>query len=60
VDSTTKTRFAHNGQTPGRPVVYRVVAKRAGQTAPPSNEAALYTNGPAGLEVVEGGQAAAA
>lgn len=45
VDVSTSTRFDHTGQTPGRAVVYRIVATRSGFKAPPSNEAALYTGG---------------
>lgn len=57
VDVTTKSKFDHEGQTPGRPVVYRVYAKRAGQKSGFSNEATVYSGG--GLQVLEGGQQAA-
>lgn len=45
VDVTTKTRYDDGDQTPGRSVLYRIIAKRSDDQAPPSNVAALYSGG---------------
>jgi len=45
VDVTTKTRFTHDGQTPGTEVFYRVYAQRAGSQSGYSNIAVVYSDG---------------
>lgn len=42
VDTTTKTKYQHTGQTPGVRAQYRVRAKRADLSSAPSNEAVVY------------------
>jgi hypothetical protein len=42
VGSTTKTRFKHENQTPGRPLWYRVISARAGKTSPPCPHVPVY------------------
>lgn len=42
VDVVTATKFKHGGQTPGRNVVYRVLARRGDVVSPPSNTASVY------------------
>ncbi len=42
VASTTKTRFKHVNQIPGRPLWYRVLATRAGKTTPPCSAVSVY------------------
>lgn len=44
IEVTTRVRFAHEGQTPGQKVVYRVSAKRGPNQSAPSNEAVVYDN----------------
>jgi hypothetical protein len=58
LDSTTRCKYEHGGQTPGRFIRYRVYAQRGTRKSFPSGTAAVYD--PAtGLTVEEGGQAAA-
>lgn len=42
VGSTTRTRFDHEGQTPGAQAIYRVYAQRGKLKSQPSNEAIVY------------------
>jgi len=42
VDVITVTRYAHTGQQPGVPIVYRVRARRGKESSDPSNEASVY------------------
>jgi hypothetical protein len=42
VASTTKTRFKHLNQTPGRPLHYRIYASRAGKQTTPCTPVSVY------------------
>ena len=42
IDTTTKTKYEHTGQTVGQQVVYHVRAKRDDITSDPSNDAVIY------------------
>lgn len=59
VDSTTRAKFNHVGQTPGVFTRYRVYAQRGETKSTPSGTASVYDPGQT-LAVVEGGQQAAA
>ena len=50
VDFTSKTKYDHLNQTPGRAIAYRVRAKRAGLQSPVSNEAVAYVDAAFPLE----------
>lgn len=39
---TTKTKFTHNGQTPGQMVTYRIIAQRDDLQSGASNQATIY------------------
>lgn len=45
VDASTVLRYDHEDQTPGRPVEYRVSAKRSSVRSAPSNTASIYSGG---------------
>ncbi len=42
IDSTTSTRYKHEGQTPGETIVYQVTASRAKRSSVPSLSASVY------------------
>lgn len=42
VDNSTRIRYSHSGQEPGRFVRYRVIAQRGATKSGPSNTAAVY------------------
>jgi len=45
VDVVSTIKFDHTGQTPGRPVAYRVFARRRNERSAPSGVASIYGNG---------------
>ncbi|MBS1712734.1 MAG: fibronectin type III domain-containing protein [Armatimonadetes bacterium] len=55
VDTSTRTKFEHADQVPGRFVRYRVYAKRGQKKSNPSGTASVYDPGQ-GLSLVEGGR----
>lgn len=59
IDTTTVTRYDHQGQTPGEFVRYRVIAQRGQTKSAPSNTASVYEPGLT-LTVEEGGLSEAA
>ncbi|MBS1715827.1 MAG: fibronectin type III domain-containing protein [Armatimonadetes bacterium] len=58
VDNSSRTKFDHDGQTPGQFVRYRVYAQCGATKSAPSGTASVYDPG-AGLSLVDGGQQAA-
>lgn len=47
VDVIPGSRYVHEGQKPGAPIVYRIRARLSGQLSAPSNEAGIYDDGAA-------------
>lgn len=59
VDTSTRTKFDHTNQEPGRFVRYRVYAQRGQSKSNPSGTASVYDPGAQSYQVVSGGQQAA-